>query len=284
VDFFSRFLGDEEQYPNSPQSEYPTDIDYLESPELELDSRDVRESQVSDALKASFRMGFPFDVINLDLERYMFRPKEGIPGRLILALRRVFEWQQRPIRGRDGSASETLSEFDLFFITRIGPADLRQHSNTLRCCLAENLQRDPDLAPLLEKRSGTADINILYQRDFDRFFVLGMQKLLAQAAIERDWYIDPVAGIRVIEFERNENTHPYKMLHLAMTLKRPDPPEEKRPPQFGRPQLVAQAYAELVHSIFSRPEELITIEDIPNDLQPPLEKIMARRKMYMEGN
>jgi len=72
--------------------------DFLASPEGELDTAAVREQKRDREQLRQFVDRFPFDVINLDLEEYVFKPSERLPGKLLKALRRVLIWQQRPVR------------------------------------------------------------------------------------------------------------------------------------------------------------------------------------------
>ena len=52
----------------------------VEAPEEEQNTAGTRELQRLRGMKREFIKRFPFDIINLDLERYLFRPNEKIPG------------------------------------------------------------------------------------------------------------------------------------------------------------------------------------------------------------
>src|SRR5712692_6984553 len=71
-------------------------LDALAPLELADDTESTRKLQMTLSMRRKFIQSFPFDVVNLDLERYLFRPKDPLPGKLVNTMRKVFEWQKRP--------------------------------------------------------------------------------------------------------------------------------------------------------------------------------------------
>ena len=62
--------------------------DALSADRDEPDTKETRRKQRLRDERAKFMAAFPFDVINLDLEEFLFKPNELIPGRLITAMRK----------------------------------------------------------------------------------------------------------------------------------------------------------------------------------------------------
>jgi hypothetical protein len=227
-----------------------------------------------------FRAAFPFDVLNLDLEGYLFKPTDSIPGRVINAFRKVFEWQRSPLV--DGARWSSLSGFTLLLTVRVGPKNLSADLLAmLRQSLESNLHDDADLQLLMKERTGVSSVAELAGRQFEAFFRLATPKLLAQLLNDTDWYVDPEAGIVVYQFERTpERGEPYKMLHFVMDVVRHDPPIEHRAPGV-RSQAAADAYRSVVRQIFERQETVVTLESIDADsLNADLALIDARRRKY----
>lgn len=91
----------------------------LESPAQAQNTRQEREKQRNQAQRQLFTEAFPFDVINLDVEQYLFRPKEDLPGKLTAALRELLQLQKK--EGSDNGKAYTVGEFTLMFTTQVGP-------------------------------------------------------------------------------------------------------------------------------------------------------------------
>lgn len=253
----------------------------LESPTELLNSAATREHQLRLRTRRDFRSSFPFDVINLDLEGYLFKPTERIPGDLVRALRKVFEWQQRPLV-TPGRGDEYLDGFGLMFTTKLGPRGLSpEFLDMLRASLEQNLAADADLRPRLARRVGIEQIGTMLERDFEAFFKLSVPKIIAQLLMETDWYVDPHQGIAVYEFERTpEGVEPYKMLHVVMDVRRHDPPLNSRAPGQVSPKAV-EAYPLVIRQLFERPESVITMDNIDRAaMEADLDRIEARRRKY----
>ncbi|MEW6085347.1 MAG: hypothetical protein AB1607_12190 [Chloroflexota bacterium] len=248
------------------------------------DDHRVRQRQILVAQHQGFIRQFPFDVINLDLEEFLFKPSETLPGRVINAMRRVFEWQGRSFVAPQGGSEQYIDGFSLMFTTRIGPENISaEYLNMLRGYVDENLRQDTTLLPLFQERTGGIDnVATLQQENFELFFLLAMPKVLSSVLIETDWYIDPVSGITIYEFERTTpNVEPYRMLHLVMDVKRQLPIRNYRPPRAGLAPEVQQAYQAVVHQIFTRGEQRVTIENIDRArLQAHLDRIIEQRRLY----
>ena len=86
----------------------------------ERDTREVRQNQMQRAQLGDFIEFFPFDVVNLDVEQYLYRSKEQLPGILTNAIRKIFDWQKREGIGSNKKPF-TLNEFTLMFTTQVGP-------------------------------------------------------------------------------------------------------------------------------------------------------------------
>lgn len=255
-------------------------------PTLE-DTASTRKRQVMLATRRGFVQSFPFDVINLDLEGYLLRPTDQLPGKLINALRKVFGWQRRKIQDRQVTHPEKLLGFSLMLTTKIGPRNLTEdYLGMLRQYLQANISSRPSLSDLLKVRTGgTVDLNRIESENFDMFFRLAAPKLLTAILHEEDWFIDPIEGIKIYQFERpTASDGPYKMLHVTMHVMRKTPPVDQRAP--GVDSSVAQAaYGSVVEKLFSEPEIMVqeSLIDVEG-LRANLERIKEhRRKIYPEG-
>jgi hypothetical protein len=258
--------------------------DFLASPEVELDTAAVREQKRDREQLRQFVDRFPFDVINLDLEEYVFKPSERLPGKLLKALRRVLIWQQRPVR-ISAHNQKFLDGFSLMFTTKIGPGNLPEDYLTrLQNSLHDNLQRDNDLNGILQGRAGTADVEALRQANFELFFKLAIPKLLAQTLMSQDWYIDPDRGITIYEFERLFEGGSYKMLHIVMDIKRHDPPHDQRlAGEHSR--IAAGAYQNVIRRLFEEAEIVVSEDRLERDaLTASLDQIIQRGDKYREGS
>lgn len=257
--------------------------DFLASPEGQLDTAAVREQKRDREQLRLFVDRFPFDVINLDLEEYVFKPSERLPGRLLKALRRVLTWQQRPVR-ISARNQKQLDGFSLMFTTKIGPGNLPEDYLTrLQNSLQENLQRDNDLNSMLLDRAGTVDVPALRQANFELFFKLAIPKLLAQTLMSQDWYVDADRGITIYEFERQFEGGSYKMLHIVMDIRRHEPPRDQR--LDGEQSVVAkEAYQKVIRRLFEQAEITVAENRLDRDaLTASLDEIIQRGDKYREG-
>ena len=268
----------------------PDEVTVLDSDEMlsaledQLDNAETRKKQILLGQRHSFIGKFPFDVINLDLEEYLFKPNDPLPGRLVNALRKIFLWQQRSFTAGNRRAPQYLDGFSLMFTTRIGPHELGSgYLEMLKSYLRDNLKNNEEFIPLLENRSGgITDIDSLHATNFELFFKIAVPKVLANILIETDWYIDPDFGVTIIEFERSpEGVPPYKMLHLVMDIKRQNPTRVNRPPGVGIDDRVKSAYSYVVSKIIGDAEINIDETNIDvTELQNNLDSIISRRKKY----
>lgn len=245
------------------------------------DTRAVRAEFTQLTIQRDFRRSFPFDVINLDLVGYLFKPSEKVPGGLVRAMRKVFEWQRQPLILRH--VRESLDGFGLMFTTKAGPESLGDDFRAmLRDSLDRNLASDPTLRPILARRTGVNEVARLMETDFEAFFKLAAPKIISEVLIETDWYVDPTHGITVYEFGRTpDRAASYRMLHLVVDVLRQDPPRDGRPPG----QLVAptalQAYPQVVRQLFERGQKVVTMETVDvAAMEKSLDLIERRRKKY----
>jgi hypothetical protein len=236
-------------------------------------------------VRRDFKREFPFDVVNLDLERYPFRSREPVPGRLISALREMLRWQQRPLIDSKGR-EEYLTGFTLMLTTRVGPTTMGDdHLGMLRDNLEDNIRNAPELAEVLRERTGITEINNLQNDNFETFFKIATPKVLARELYDADWYVDPASGVEVYEFERDtEGGDPYRMLHLVMHVVRQDPPRKRRGAGVLATKEATTAYRQVVSRIFSEPEERVSLETINAEaLRKDLQRIAARRILYRQS-
>ena len=131
----------------------------------------------------------------------MLKPNDRFPGRVILALRKIFAWQRRPL-ATGQVANHRLDGFSLMFTTPVGPPNLPdQYLGMLRDLLAANLRDDDALGPLLLARTGLEDLAKLQNTQFDNFFKLGIPKIVASVLMDEDWFVDSNEGIRVLSLK-----------------------------------------------------------------------------------
>ena len=260
------------------------DDDLLASPEVEEDTADVRGAKRDREQLHQFFRRFPFDVINLDLEEYVFKPSEELPGKLIKAFRRILMWQQRPVVLNSGS-QKLLDGFSLMFTTKIGPPNLPEDYLTrLQASLHDNLQRYDDLNAILQGRAGTVDVAALREANFQLFFKLAIPKLLAQTLMSHDWYVDPARGIKIYEFERPFEGGSYKMLHIVMDIKRHEPPRHRRL-DGEHSAVAAEAYQDVIRRLFQQAEIIVLEDGLDRDaLTASLDQIIQRGDKYREGS
>ena len=250
-------------------------------PQEEEDVHQVRVGQLERSIRRDFISAFPFDVINLDLEEFFLVPGAQFPGKMIRALRKVFEWQRRFLTTPQRN-NEPLTGFSLMFTTQIGPPNLTdQYLNMLNQRLTDNVGQFPDLIDALRNRTGVGDINRLQATQFEMFFKLGVPKVLTAILKEEDWYVDSTQGIRTYEFERPWRDGTYKMLHFVIDVLRQNPPRERRAPGILSTPDAEAAYEVVVRRLIAEPEQLVTLETInQQSLQKSLDHIKARRRKY----
>jgi hypothetical protein len=244
------------------------------------DREATRKKQRLLAQRRAFIRTFPFDVINLDLEEFLFKPSDPLPGRVIKAFRKVMQWQRRGfvVRGREYA----LDAFSLMFTTQIGPPNLSAtYLDMLARRVRANLEHDEALRTILAEATGVADVDRLRTADFPAFFKVAVPKIIASLLMEEDWYIEAAPEIAILEFERPSTSGPYKMLHVVMDVRRHSPSLDHRAP--GDVSSVAQeSHRQVVRRIFSMPELVVSEETINRSrLEASLEMIKGRRRKYM---
>lgn len=252
----------------------------------ERDTREVRKKQMQRAQLGDFIEAFPFDVVNLDVEQYLYRPREQLPGILTNAIRKLLEWQKREGVGSNKKAF-TLDEFTLMFTTQVGPAGLPdQYLTYLRDdCLASNLAQHAELKePFLKKSSGR-DPKKFFEEDFDGAFKLAVPKSLSELALEQDWFIDDSKGIQIYQFDRPFNGGTYRMLHMAMLVKRQHPPKDKRAPG-QKAQAALGSHKNTIVKLFG--EEVISVERLVQgekeaELKADLAGLFKHRERYYKA-
>jgi hypothetical protein len=256
----------------------------LDSPADLENVAETRQSQNTQAQLQTFIKSFPFDVINLDVEQYIFRPKEELPGKLTNALRKIFEWQKREGVDSTGKAY-TVDEFTLMFTTQVGPSKLPEtYIKYLRdTCLQQNLDRFEELKPSFLKKSKGKSTAQFFEDDFDAAFKLAVPKSLVELALESDWHIDGEKGVEVYQFDRTFKEGSYRMLHMAMTIRRQSPERAKRGPGQKIPADAQAEHRKAIKQIFD--QEVIAVEslvvgDVEAELNADLENLFEHRKKY----
>jgi hypothetical protein len=250
-------------------------------PDLE-DRAAIRERQRRLALRRDFIKEFPFDILNLDLEGYAFRRNDPFPGKLIGALRKLLDWQKRPIY-RGVAQEENLDGFSLMFTTKIGPPDLTaEYLTMLRNAIQGNIDRDAELAAILARRGVTANVAELQDQDFECFFKVALPKLVMAVLMEEDWSVDTETGIMMYEIERRPpGESPYKMLHIVLDVLRQIPPRNRRAPGSGHAPDALDGYGASARAVFEQEETRVTIDMVDvESLRESLAKIYARRSKY----
>ena len=245
-------------------------------------TRRTREAEQNRAQRARFLSAFPFDVINLDVPRYYFRPKEEVPGKLTDALRTMLQAQRQA--GTDSRGRQyTIDEFTLLFTTQVGPMDLPEtYLGYLRdTCIAGNLEQHAELQGPFSIKSNGRDVQTFFREDFDGAFKIAVPKSLAELAWEQDWYIDGQRGIEIYQFDRPWAGGTYRMLHLAMTVRRQEPPREHRLPGSSPPEADA-AHRQVVAQIFN--DDVVAVEGrvagMRDDLESDLASLFEWRERY----
>jgi hypothetical protein len=257
----------------------------LNTPAHAENTKQERERQLKQAQRQQFQTAFPFDVLNLDVERYLFRPSEELPGKLVEALRVLLEWQKQSGRD-DRNRPYSVDQFSLMFTTRVGPPELPvEYLNYLRNdCLARNLELHAHLKPLFMTKSGGKTIDDFFKHDFDGAFKLTVPKSLIELVGEADWYVDGDRGIEVYQFDRPTQDGSYRMLHMAMTVHRQVPPKEKRGPgQASAAAIAAQKMAiERVFESMIPSVEAIVVGQTVAQLQADLDRLFDHRRRYYD--
>jgi hypothetical protein len=255
-------------------------VDLLGPIEQAPDERDIRERQIRLHKRRELVGQFPFDVLNLDLEEFLFKASQGMPGRVVSALRRLLEWQRIPLR-RKGLPDERLEEFTLMFTTQVGPPNMGEdYLSMLTRRIDENLNDDDELREVFFETTGFKDGRALRESDFPAFFEFAVPKVLMKTLMEEDWHVDGTQGFRIFEFERQSQDGPYKMLHIVMDVLRNNPPKEKRAPG-DRCDAAVEAYRAVAQNVFRGQPIRVRLADINEaDLKPSLNDIKTRRLRY----
>jgi hypothetical protein len=251
--------------------------DNLTSDTKDEDTVETRTTQRERQQHSDFIAQFPFDIINLDLEEFLFKDHDPTPGKVINSIRKIFEWQRRPLKVK-GHPEQRLEAFSFMFTTQVGPAQLADdHRNTLVNCLTENLAQLADLPQLLQTRTGVATSGELLAQNFEIFFKIAVPKAVAKLGLGEDWYVDPASGVQVFEFTRDAANGPYKMLHLVMDFVKPVPDRDHRVGDM--PLQARNAYGEAVRLIIATESIPVTPETIDEaTLRESLNKIFRKRK------
>jgi hypothetical protein len=257
----------------------------LDSPPDLEDTQAVREAKRSRAQLQLLVTAFPFDVINLDVEQYLFRPKEQLPGNLTNALRRIFNWQCR--QRKEGPRTVSVQEFSLMLTTQVGPKNLpANYLDWLRTvCFEQNIAKYQELTePFLRKSNGRTPVQF-FDQDFDGAFKLAIPKSLAELAIESDWYLDGDEGISVYQFQRASKDGPYCMLHMAMTFRRQSPDRDHRGVGQGIRPDDEKEHRRAIQSIFESDTidvDQLVVGGVKAAIETDLQALFAYRERYLK--
>jgi hypothetical protein len=243
-------------------------LDYAEVPDGRKEDDLVRHQEENDItftekkqeyLYSAFQESFPFDLINLDVERYVIIPSEQLPGRLLAAWDKMLEWQKR--NGLHQRKPYGIDQFTLLFTTKIGPKNLPdQHRAALVGVLENNLLDMPELKAILVERYGSETAEALFAKNFDEFLKLAVPKALISRAVIKDWILDSELSYRAFEFRRRpEGVDPYTMLHYILHFRRCVPSVTAQLNPHPLPHMIRAAYASAVKVVFSSPTEDVDI-------------------------
>jgi hypothetical protein len=258
----------------------------LDTPQQSQNTRQVRERQLRKAQHDQFKAAFPFDVMNLDVERYLFRPREELPGKVVQALRLLLEWQKQ--LATDSTAQPFgVNEFCLMFTTQVGPRELPDsYLDYLRSdCITRNLEADAELNQIFLRKSNGRNVPEFFRDDFDGAFKLAVPKSLIELVGEADWYVDSVRGIEIYQFDRDYREGSYRMLHMAMTVRRQSPPKERRGPGQPIPNTAAIEQKTTIRKLFGGmvgAVEEIVVGKLQAELQADLDRLFAHRRRYYD--
>lgn len=253
----------------------------LATPVEEPDTSQVREAQRRKETRHKYIKSFPFDILNFDLEKYFFTPNDPIPGKMVKALLKIFDWQKRVGVDHQGKPVK-IDSFSLMFTTPIGPPNLTgDYLDQLETCLVRNVEGSQSLRTAFNSRVGHEDVGQLRGAEFSLFYKLAMPKVLASLLKESGWMIESEEAIRSFVVSRPSASGGYQMLHLTMQVRR-------QPPSLPGVQdnAVASSHLKVIERLFREQEIHVTdefVEVMKLDLQHDLDKIIARRKKYMEG-
>ena len=259
----------------------------LASPANSQNTKAVRHRQIAQAQRDSFVDAFPFDVLNLDVERYIYQPREELPGKLIAALREIFVLQTAA--GKVDEHEYILDEFTLLLTTQVGPRTMAEdHIVYLRDnCLQDNLNRYSELQEIFLTKSGGRNVTDFFEEDFDGAFKLSVPKSLVDLAVECDWVVNAESGVRIFEFQRDSRDGPYCMLHLAMTVRRQNPPRQRRAPRQPLAPADEAEHRRVVNRLFS--DEVISVETqvvgkLKGELEADLGRLFEHRRRYYQNS
>lgn len=279
-DFLNTVLLDDDE-----EDDVVDDHSPLKSVVDQEDSSTTRTGQRTKAIRQEYIRRFPFDILNFDLEGFFFTPNDPIPGKMVRALSKIFEWQKR--QGKDGQGKTiSVNSFSLMFTTQVGPPNLTEdYLHQLEECLQGNINANSTLRTAFISRVGHENVSRLRSEEYDLFFKLGMPKVLASILKETDWVVDAEKGMTIYEFSRSSSSGPYQMLHMIMQVKRQNPPSDRRMPGTVITE-VNEAFSKVIEKLFQEKPVVVTeqlIESVKGDLQAHLDIITARRKKYLSA-
>jgi len=256
IDFFELINSD---YPEIPQSE--SDLDPQDAEEDDVTFREAKNRY----LYGDFRRSFPFDLMNLDVERYVIRPTEKLPGELLTAWDKILEWQKR--EGSFGKLKIKVDEFTVFFTAKIGPRELPDtHRDNLIRVIEANIERFPDLKHILSSRFSEDNAEKLYHSNFDEFFKLAVPKALISRALAKDWMLDLELSYKAFEFDRQPPaSDEYTMVHYILHFRRCAPSLDAQINPLNLPLAVAKVYGESVTRVFTTPCDDVDVSKMDDE-------------------
>lgn len=264
-------------------------VDSIESLEPISDKEYIKDTirqQTLRQIHRDYRRSFPFDILNFDLQDFFFKPNDPIPGNMVKALMKIFEWQRREGIDKRGKKF-SINAFSLMFTTQIGPPNLGgDYLGRLENCLTANLDLNQNIIDSFTSRVGHADIKRLRQENFDLFFSMAMPKVLLSILKDQDWMVDDKQGISIYEFSRKSASGPYKILHLLMQVIRQDPPSDGHIPGTPKPQMEAM-YQRVVRRLFEQNQTIVTnklVKPVRSELKESFRLIDLRRKKYLAAD
>jgi len=199
----------------------------------------------------------PFDVVNFDLEEVLFTSEEEPPGKLLRALKKLFEIQ------RDGFSTMAAQEFSLMMTVRL-PEHGAIHPEALalvRSVLDANIRKFPELHSLFTWNDAP----------WSRAFELAIPKIILEQLHATGWTISGASGIQEVTRERqNGGPQAEQLYHIIVDVVRRHDTEKE----------AEAAYRKLMHDLFRSSAHHITDDSIAQEVRMNLKRVhVARDKL-----
>lgn len=161
---------------------------------------------------------FPFDIINLDLTRPLFPPRQPIISRLMQTILRIIDWQMdKPLPENMGG--KLIDEFALFLTIHIDEGATNPDGvGKLAALIKGNIDAREEFRNRWFTEFASTSPSELAETDFERFLCLGLPKLLIERGIDKGW---DVMSDRQFLYKRARGQKLYTMMCQTLTYRRP---------------------------------------------------------------